>query len=93
MQRLSGLMLHLRRIRQGVRDVPAPILGMIPSAHSSADDRSTPVTGPVPVRAGVVGHGPTRDAAADAVLGRRRVNSGQSTSSLHRQMLGATHPQ
>src|SRR5712671_1120529 len=61
MQRLSGLMLHLRRIRQGVRDVPAPILGMIPSAHSSADDRSTPVTGPVLVRAGVVGHGPTAD--------------------------------
>src|SRR5712671_1377959 len=28
----SGLMLHLCRIRQGVRDVPAPILGMIPSA-------------------------------------------------------------
>ena len=54
MQRLPGLMLHLCRIRQGVRDVPAPILGMIPSAHSSADDRSTPVTGPVLVRAGVV---------------------------------------
>jgi len=32
MQRLSGLMLHLCLMRQGVLAVPPPILAMIPSA-------------------------------------------------------------